>query len=284
MRYLLLLLIIARVCPEVAAFAAPASFVVGRKAPCGAPFALSAWKESAIELSGLLYDSTSTAFDAWEWCNGLQAPAALVAGAVLVTLSETRNDFAPRKHDSRWIRLAKMTCRFLLLSSFAMEVAAIFVCTITGTVLLSHGEVLSKAKAVGYTAPLELMHHHHEIEYLTICIGFLQGLLNWLAALALEVLIPKPKEGTAARRMNRFMASCLGTIIVFMLSFYNYHLDFHGDYFGMLRRYVFIFRQRYFGSKFRPLSVLYVPGMILSAVLGWRAFGSPPELDPDEAD
>jgi hypothetical protein len=148
-----------------------------------------------IELKNLLYDSTSTAFDAWEWCNGLQAPAALVAGAVLVTLSETRETFAPRKTDSRAIRLAKMACRFLLMSSFAMEVVAIYVCAITGTVLLSHGEVSRSSAAVGYTAPLQLFHHHHEIEYLTICIGFLQGLLNWLAALALEVLIPKPKEG-----------------------------------------------------------------------------------------
>lgn len=33
-----------------------------------------------IELSNIVYDSTSTAFDAWEWTNAIAAPAALVAG------------------------------------------------------------------------------------------------------------------------------------------------------------------------------------------------------------
>jgi hypothetical protein len=83
--------------------------------------------------------------------------------------------------------------------------------------------------------------------------------------------------------MNRFMASCLGTIMVFMVAFYNYHLDVHGDYFGMLRRYAIVFYQHYF-AKFRPLSVLYIPGMALSAVLGWRAFASSPDLDPSDDD
>ena len=33
-----------------------------------------------IELSGLLYDSTATAMEAWEWTANMGAPAALVAG------------------------------------------------------------------------------------------------------------------------------------------------------------------------------------------------------------
>ena len=69
----------------------------------------------------------------------LGAPAALVAGAVLVTLSETRERFAPKKTDQKWIRTAKQVTRFLLMSSFALEVVSIFVSTVTGTVLLSHG-------------------------------------------------------------------------------------------------------------------------------------------------
>ena len=76
----------------------------------------SAGAKGGIELAGLLYDSTSTAFDAWEWTANLGAPAALVAGAVLVTLSETRESMQPKKSEKRWIRLAKQWFRFLIVS------------------------------------------------------------------------------------------------------------------------------------------------------------------------
>lgn len=115
-----------------------------------------------IELSGLLYDDTQTAFDAWEWTANIGAPAALVAGAVLVTLSETREDTSPRKDDPNWVRRMKQSMRFLLLTSFALEVISIFVSTMTGSVLLGHGPQTSAKKAVGYLSPLQLLHHHHE--------------------------------------------------------------------------------------------------------------------------
>lgn len=166
-----------------------------------------------VELSDLVYDSTSTAFDAWEWTANLGAPAALVAGAVLVTLGETREKFGPRRGDKKWVRIAKQVTRFLLLSSFALEVISIFVSTMSGSVLLSHPEVVDPKKAIGYGSPLALLHHHHEFEYLTIELGFLQGLIHWLGAAALEVLIPQDNETYSARRMNRFMASCLVTLI-----------------------------------------------------------------------
>lgn len=68
----------------------------------------------------------------WGWTSSLGAPAALVAGAVLVTLGETRQDLAPRRGDKNWIRVTKLLIRFLLLSSFALEVLSIFVSTVTG--------------------------------------------------------------------------------------------------------------------------------------------------------
>ena len=113
-----------------------------------------------LELSDVLYDSTSTAFDAWEWTNAIGAPAALVAGAVVVTLSETRDKTAPRKNDSRKTRILKQSMRFLLLSSFALEVVSIFVATMTGSVMLGHGEQGVVKKLIGYGSPLQLMHHH----------------------------------------------------------------------------------------------------------------------------
>lgn len=115
-----------------------------------------------IEVSDVVYDSVSTAFDAWEWTNAIGAPAALVAGAVLVTLSETRETTAPRKADSRRTRFLKLSMRFLLLTSFALEVVSIFTATITGTVLLGQSEATVARKMIGYDAPLQLMKHHHE--------------------------------------------------------------------------------------------------------------------------
>lgn len=182
---------------------------------------LNAGAKGGIELAGLLYDSTSTAFDAWEWTANLGAPAALVAGAVLVTLSETRETMQPKRSDKSWIRFAKQGFRFLIMSSFALEVVSIFVSTVTGTVLLSHGQQVAK-KAIGYVAPLELLHHHHEFEYLTIQIGFLQGLFNWLVAVALEQIIPKENETKSAQRMNKCMAACIVTLCIWIQAFYNH--------------------------------------------------------------
>jgi hypothetical protein len=237
-----------------------------------------------IQLARLLYDSTSTAFDAWEWTANLGAPAALVAGAVLVTLNDNRADMdmAPRRQDKKRIRLLKQTCRFLLLSSFALEVVSIFVSTVTGSVLLSHGEQLTKSAVVGYSSPLGLLHHHHEFEYLTIRIAFLQGLFHWLAAVAMEVMVPKEGENVSARRMHAFMASCLVSLILWILAFYNHHLSFYGNYGGMLKRYFVLFAIKFFGDwPPRPMTWLYGPSFIASIVLGWRAFTSPPELDKD---
>mmetsp|Transcript_24343 Transcript_24343/g.36301 ORF Transcript_24343/g.36301 Transcript_24343/m.36301 type:complete len:275 (+) Transcript_24343:138-962(+) len=182
-----------------------------------------------IELAGLLYDSTSMATEAWDWTANLGAPAALVAGAVIATLYETRENFAPKKNESKWVRIAKQSCRFLLLSSFALETLSIFVGTVTGNVLLGHGEQIA-AKAIGYTSPLALLKHHHEINYLTIQICFLQGLFNWLGAVAIDLLIPKEGETKSARKMNQCMATTLVTISFWITAFYNYHLNFYDDY------------------------------------------------------
>ena len=230
-----------------------------------------------IELSDVLYDNTDMAFSAWEWTNGLGAPAALIAGAVLVTLLETREEYTPKASDTKKIRIGKLLYRFLLASSFGLEVVSIFVATVTGSALLGHGEVTSKVSTVGYRSCLALLHHHHELNYLTIQIGFLQGLLHWLASVALELSIPRDVEPESARRMNLFLASCLGSLCVWILAFYNHHLNFYSDYATMLRRFVVLFYRRYIWTKpFRPLSLVYIPSFMISLILGWRAFTTPP--------
>ena len=91
--------------------------------------------DSLKQAQDVISDDT-LAMEAFEWCSNLGAPAALVAGAVLATLSQTREDLAPNIQDPRWVRVAKKLCRALLLSSFAMEIFCIFVTTVTGTMLL----------------------------------------------------------------------------------------------------------------------------------------------------
>jgi hypothetical protein len=234
-----------------------------------------------IELGDLFYDDASMAFSAWEWISNMGAPAALIGGAVLVTLSETREALSPRKNDVKWIRLAKLSMRYLLLSSFALEVVCIFVGTITGSVLLGHGPQAA-AKMAGYQSPLQLLHHHHELEYLTTQICFLQGLFNWLGAVAIEMILPRPTETRTARRMNKCLAGWLVSFMIWMLAFYNNHLSFYSDYLSMLRRFVALFLQDYFlGRPWRPLSLLYGPAFAASSILTWKAFSSPPEDDED---
>lgn len=170
MMHLRNLLLVALVAPALAfapgsSFPKPTTSTTSRSVPSSfsPPRHSSALASTrGIEVAGLLYDSTSTAFDAWEWTNGMGAPAALIAGAVLVTLCESREFTSPRKKDTRSTRLLKLSMRFLLCSSFLFEVVAIFVGTMTGTLLLGRGEQAIASKIVGYESGLQLLHHHHE--------------------------------------------------------------------------------------------------------------------------
>jgi len=263
--------------------ATPLPFLQRRSFSQSSSTSLSVWKRlcgtCGIELKDLLYDSPSMAIEAWDWTANLGAPAALIAGAVLVTLSETRETTIIQKTDSRWIRSLKKSCRFLLFSSFVFEVISIFVGTMTGSVLLGHGEQLSKAANVGYKTPLSLLKHHHEFEYLTIQITFLQGLIHWILATTCELLIPGDSETKEARLLNKCCASWLISLSIWIMAFYNNHLNFYSDYFTMVCRYIGLFFNRYVWSwRTRPLSALYIPSFVLSLILSWKALiGSPKE-------
>jgi len=216
--------------------------------------------------------------EAWDWTANLGAPAALVAAAVLATLSETREDMIPCKQDPTWVCRLKKGNRFLLLSSFALEITSIFVGMVMGTCLLGHGEQVVKAAKVGYNSPLALLHHHHEFEYLVIQLGFLLGLLNWLAAVVLELLIPQKNETKCATNMNKCLASWLVTLMLWITAFYNNHLNFYSSLFLMLCRFCALFPKKYLLCwPPRLMSALYLPSFIMSGVLTWRAFRSSPE-------
>ena len=242
-----------------------------------------AWLVATTLRGGQVSDDTLAA-EAFDWCAQLGAPATLVAGAVLATLSQTRNELIPHKNDRTWIRVAKKGCRTLLLSSFALEVFCIFVTTVTGTMLLSHGDSPAGAHAgIHYHSPMGFLSHNHEFEYLTSRVTFLQGLLNWLAAVALEVFIPKLGEGVAARKMNLFISSSLISMIIMIIKLYNDHMTFYHNYGEMLWRYLKVTWLRYFWNwPMRPLSVVAIPWIFLSLVLGWQAFSSPPDLDLEQ--
>jgi len=120
------------------------------------------------------------------------------------------------------------------------------------------------------------------LEYLTTQICFLQGLFNWLGAVAIELILPKPSETTSAKRMNKCLAGWLVSFMLWMLAFYNNHLSFYSDYTAMLKRFMILFVKDFVLNKpFRPLALLYCPPFIASTVLTWKAFTSHPDEDDD---
>lgn len=219
-------------------------------------------------------------FDTWEWTANLGAPAALVAGAVLATMVEAREYMSPTKSDSFQLRIIKKLCRFLLLTAFGLEIVSIFVTTVTGTALLSHGDAVT-LKKLDFSSPMGFLMNNWEFEYLTARIAFLQGLFHWLGSVSLELLIPKPTEGAAARRVNTFAASALATILVGMLSFLNRHVTFYQNYWTMLIRYMRLSFQQ-FVWPVRPLTAIMLPMTIWTFVLGWKAFLTPLGWEDEE--
>lgn len=217
--------------------------------------------------------STSLSVDelanlACEWCFHLGAPAALVAGATVATLYENiRGGALDVSHDDTpYIRYAKKVAHVLLLSAFGLQITSIFVTTVTGTMLIERDWDTVTTTA---TTGLGFMREHLEFEYLTARISFLQGLLNWLAGVAVEHTIPRPGQGTAARQMDQFVASSLGTLLIMLLAFYNSHCHFYHNYLHMLVRWKITFFQRFVRSL-RSTTYLLVPMLCLSIVTGIR--------------
>jgi hypothetical protein len=130
------------------------------------------------------------------------------------------------------------------------------------------------------TSALGFLREHFEFEYLTARITFLQGLLNWLAAVALEHTIPRKGEGKAALKMNKFIASSLLTLILLLISFYNNHMTFYHNYSHMLSRWLKVTYLRYIWHwRPRPMALLYVPTTFLTLYLGARALQNEPVGD-----
>jgi hypothetical protein len=231
--------------------------------------------------AGQVLDIDELVGDAYDWCNNLGAPAALVAGAVIATLYENFRGGQLELHpgDTPYVMAAKKLTNMLLLSAFAMQIVSIFVTTVMGGVLRSYDYSSTTSTA---TSGLAFLQEQYEFEFLTSRLSFLQGLIHWLAGVALEYTIPRKGEGQAAKKMDHFIAISLATLIVLLLSFYNSHLTFYPNYFQMLLRWVHVTAIRYF-ETFQPLMILYIPGILLSCYAGFLALreGAPSEERDD---
>lgn len=198
--------------------------------------------------------------DAFEWNANLGAPAALVAGAVIATFSDKREELTSTPSDAKWVKISKSLCRFLLLSSFCLQVMCIFVTTVTGTMLLSYGSGSTRSVATQtYKSALGLLSKNFEFEYLTARITFIQGLLHWLGAVGIETLLPGENDTEKTKYINKFFASTFLTLMVLMLAFYNSHMTFYKNYAHMLTRYGKVFWKRLVWRwPIRPLGAVTV--------------------------
>jgi hypothetical protein len=218
--------------------------------------------------------------DAYGWCCSLGAPSALVAAAVVATIYENihSGDLEIVASDGRWVQLGKKLTRLLLLSAFALETMSIFVTTVTGTMLLSRKVELMGLSEKAVTTPLEFLKENYEFEYLTASITFLQGLLNWLAAIALSHLLPSPNadpDSPSEVALNKFIACSMGTLILLMIAFYNTHITFYNNYWSMFMRWFYVTLHRHFFQLGtfppQPLSLTLVVTFAASLYYGFIA-------------
>jgi hypothetical protein len=213
---------------------------------------------------------------AYGWCCNLGAPSALVAGAVVATLYENMHsgDLEVVETDTRSVQAGKKVTRLLLLSAFALETLSIFVTTVTGTMLLSRTpDQMNLSDTIIHT-PLDFLRENFEFEYLTARITFLQGLLNWLAAIGLAHILPSPGDVVTPSEVavNHFIACSMGTLIVLMISFFNTHMTHYKNYGSMLARWVYVTLHGHFFLDWppRPLSFLLVPSLFGSLYWGYK--------------
>ena len=205
---------------------------------------------------------------AYDWLCNLGAPAALVAGAVVATMYENirAGELEIQKIDTPYGKLAKKITAALLMSAFGLQIVSIFVTTVTGTMLLSQDA--SQWKSSTASSALGFLREFYEFEYLTSRISFLQGLLNWIGAVAIEHTIVKEGEGKAALAMNRFIASSLVLLMALLLSFYNNHMTFYTNYGAMCWRWCTVAFDRYLSHwPPRAMSLIYVPAAVSSIYL-----------------
>ena len=213
--------------------------------------------------------------DAYAWCMNLGQPSALIAGAVIATIYENigNGDLDILPQDSPFTKFKKRLTSSLLISAFGLEIIAIFVTTVTGTMLLSRPlHDMDHVVPVGpHTTPLAFLRENFEFEYLTARVAYLQGLLNWLAAIAVGHIIPRSGESKETKQMNRFISSALFCTIALMMAFYNKHMSFYKNYYEMLEHWVTVIARRFFFCwPPRVMGIVYIPAVLSTVYWGYR--------------
>ena len=245
---------------------------------------------------------------AYEWTVNIATAAALVAGASLASLFdhglhvELRDFRTPGgRRFATLIHNMRMFSSVLLALAFAFEIETVFVATVTGTMLLSRGRSAQAFDPSAFSA-MELLHRQLEFEYCLIRAGFFQGLLNWLSAIGLRffVSLATPMEAdmvewrngsidTPARQRQRLalgvgLMLTMFALVMMMVSFYNYHLNYYDNYPAMLTRLRHLAWHRYIACQPRRVLPLCAFATLLGAIgaLGW-AFALPSRDARDEA-
>lgn len=129
----------------------------------------------------------------------------------------------------------RLATRGLLMTSFMCELIVVFVSTVMGTMLLANDHE---------DLTVHMLHDKYEFEYLAIRLGFFQGLLNWLGAIALQFYLPL-SSNEEAQMLNVGIASAMAGVIVMLIAFYNHHLTFYSNYPSMIWRLAKIAISRY---------------------------------------
>lgn len=201
---------------------------------------------------------TDQASSAAGWMSNIVTPAALVGGAAIASFFELRESLSPAARDAQWVKLLKPLTTLLLLAAFSCEMMSIFVCTVTGTMLLGNADKKSNILNTFSKSPIGMLQRELELEYLTARIGFFQGILNWLTAIAIQLTLPgytrdefeemsdaAKVAALSALRFHRASASAMGTLVLMIIAFYNKHLSFYGNYASMIGRFFDLTVQRY---------------------------------------
>ena len=215
--------------------------------------------------------------EASNWVGSLAGPASMISGAVLSNLYQNMRadaELSVKPGDPGALRIIKKLAKFLLASSFAMVISCIFFSLITRSMLMALPPVaLNKIYIDETSTPMSVLQQNFEFEYLTCQILMGQGLLNWLASIALTFAIPLPNQPVSVRKMNSFLSTLVICMILVMISFFNNHLLHYSNYAAMLFRWMHIMLRKFVWHwPLLPMAYVIGPAFVLAVYRGLDVF------------